>query len=96
MSPQQENRTVAVYEELRTILVNDLQVRAEDITPTSSCVDVGLDSLTMVELASVARNRLDIEVHDYELLELGTVGDIARLMDERGTATASAPSAPRR
>jgi acyl carrier protein len=74
-----------VYEVLKTILVDDLQVQADDITPASSCVDVGLDSLTMVELASVASNRLGIEIHDYELRELATVGDIARLMGERGT-----------
>jgi 4-hydroxy 2-oxovalerate aldolase len=75
-----------VYEVLKTILVSDLQVRAEDITPTSSCVDVGLDSLSMVELASVASSRLGIEIYDYELRELATVGDIARLMGERGIA----------
>jgi len=78
-----------VYEVLRTILVDDLQVSAEDITPTSSCVDVGLDSVTMVELAIVASSRLGVEIHDYELQELTTVGDIARLMGERGIATAS-------
>lgn len=82
-----------MYETLKTILVDDLQVRAEDITPTSKCVDVGLDSLTMVELASVASSRLGIEVHDYELRELATVGDIARLMAVRGTAAASEPPA---
>lgn len=78
-----------MYEVLKTILVSDLQVRAEDITPTSSCIDVGLDSLSMVELASVASSRLGIEIHDYELRELATLGDIARLMDERGIAAAS-------
>jgi acyl carrier protein len=78
-----------VYEVLKTILVDDLQVSAEDITPTSSCVDVGLDSVTMVELAIVASSRLGVEIHDYELVELTTVGDIARLMGERGIATAS-------
>jgi acyl carrier protein len=83
-----------VYEVLKTILVDDLQVRAEDITPTSSCVDVGLDSLTMVELASVASSRLGIEIYDYELQELATVGDIARLLGERGSATASEPPVP--
>jgi acyl carrier protein len=78
-----------VYEVLKTILVDELQVSAEDITPTASCVEVGLDSLSMVELASVASSRLGIKIYDYELMELATVGDIARLMSERGVATAS-------
>ena len=73
-----------MYEVLKTILVDDLQVRAEDITPTSSCVDVGLDS-NHGRVASVASSRLGIEIYDYELQELATVGDIARLMGERGS-----------
>lgn len=72
-----------MYEVLKNILVKDLHVRAEAITPASRCADVGLDSLAMIELASVAGSKLGVEVHDYELLELATVGDIARLMGER-------------
>jgi acyl carrier protein len=81
-----------VYNVLKSILVDNLQMRAEDITPTASCVEVGLDSLTVVELSSVLGSRLDIEIHDYELLELATVGDIARLMEERRFAAANGPA----
>jgi acyl carrier protein len=72
-----------VYNVLKSVLVDELQSREEDITPTASCVEVGLDSLTVAELSVVLRSRLGIEIHDYELLELATVGDIARLMEER-------------
>jgi acyl carrier protein len=72
-----------VYNVLKSVLVDDLQTREEDITPTASCIEVGLDSLTVAELSVVLRSRLGIEIHDYELLELATVGDIARLMEER-------------
>lgn len=81
-----------MYNVLKSILVNDLQMRAEDITPTANCVEVGLDSLTVVELSSVLGSRLDIEIRDYELLELATVGDIARLMEERRFAVADGPA----
>jgi acyl carrier protein len=72
-----------VYEALEGILVNDLQIRAEDLTPTASCVEVGLDSVTVMELSSLLSSRLDVEIHDYELLELATVGDLALLVEER-------------
>lgn len=78
-----------MYNVLKSILVDDLQMRAEDITPKASCIEVGLDSLTVVELSSVLGSRLDIEIRDYELLELATVGDIARLMEERRFAAAA-------
>jgi acyl carrier protein len=72
-----------VFEQLRTILIDDLQVRAEDITPTARRAEVGLDSLAVVELSSVIGQRLGIQVADYELLELATVGDIATLLKRR-------------
>jgi acyl carrier protein len=84
-----------VYTLLMSILVNDLQMRAEDVTPTATCVEVGLDSLTVIELSGVLRSRLGIEIHDYELLELGTVGAIAGLMQERCFADEGEPALPR-
>ena len=84
-----------MYTVLKSILVNDLQMRAEDVTPAASCVEVGLDSLAVVELSSVLSSRLGIEIHDYELRELGTVGDIACMMQERRFAAADEPAQPR-
>jgi acyl carrier protein len=84
-----------VYEVLKGILVDDLNLRTEDVTPTASRVEVGLDSLTAVELSSVLNSRLGIEVHDYELLELTTVGDVARLVEERHLAAAAETAEPR-
>jgi acyl carrier protein len=83
-----------VYKILEAILVDDLQMRAEDISPTASCSGVGLDSLAVVELSSVLISRLGLEIHDYELLELATLGDIACLMEERRPATAAEPAKP--
>jgi acyl carrier protein len=84
-----------MYHALKAILVDDLHVRAEDVTPTASCVEVGLDSLTVVELSGVLSSKLGITVQDYELLELATVGDVARLMEERRPAADAEPAEPR-
>jgi acyl carrier protein len=83
-----------MYETLKRILVDDLYLRVEDLTPAAGCVEVGLDSLTAAELSSVLSDRLGIEIHDYELLELATVGDVAHLMEQRRPAeTAARPTA---
>lgn len=73
----------AMYEVLKGILVDDLQMREEEVVPTAGREEVGLDSLTAVELAELLRSRLGIEVHDYELMDAATVADIARLLAER-------------
>ncbi|MFF9345195.1 MULTISPECIES: acyl carrier protein [unclassified Streptomyces] len=72
-----------MYDELKDILVADLQVREEDVAPTATREEVGLDSLAVLELATALNERLGIEVHDYELLDAGTLADVARLMAER-------------
>lgn len=84
-----------MFDVLKSILVDDLQIRAEDITPVANRAEVGLDSLAVTELSSVLISRLGIEIHDYELLELGTVGDIASLVEERCFAAADEPAKPR-
>ncbi|SCF29127.1 acyl carrier protein [Micromonospora matsumotoense] len=72
-----------MFDQLKAILVEDLQMRTEDVVATADRAEVGLDSLTVVELSALLSQRLDIQVSDYELLELATVGDIADLVAER-------------
>ncbi|MEU7588195.1 acyl carrier protein [Micromonospora sp. NPDC049230] len=72
-----------MFDQLKAILVEDLQMRTEDVVATADRVEVGLDSLAVVELSDLLSKRLDIHVSDYELLALATVGDIAELVAER-------------
>ncbi len=81
-----------MYELLKEVLVNDLQMKAADITPTVSSASVGLDSLAAVELSGVLMNRFGVVIHDYELLDL-TIGDIAREVQERVRSGPSRPGA---
>ncbi|MET8964095.1 acyl carrier protein [Streptomyces sp. NPDC004074] len=72
-----------MYEVLKGILVDDLQVREEDILPTATCEEVGLDSLAALELAEVLNARLGIRIQDYELLDTTTLAEMAHLVAER-------------
>jgi acyl carrier protein len=78
-----------VYEELRTILIQDLQLTAEALSPTASRAEVGLDSLAVVELAALLAKRFGVVMHDYELLEAETVADIATLLNARCKSAAA-------
>jgi acyl carrier protein len=72
-----------VYEVLKTIMIQDLRLNADDVRPGAGRTDAGLDSLAIVELSMVLSRRLGIDVTDDELLELDTVSDIAQLIEER-------------
>lgn len=72
-----------MYEVLKAILVEDLQLRDADVRPEVGREGAGLDSLAVVELSMILSKRLRIEISDDELMRVATVADIARLMEER-------------
>jgi acyl carrier protein len=76
-----------VYEVLRTIMVEDLQLEDADVRPEVGREGAGLDSLAVVELSMILSKRLRIEISDDELMNVSTIGDIVRLMEERSPRT---------
>lgn len=72
-----------MYELLKTIMIEDLKLDANDVSPEASREDAGLDSLAIVELSMVLSKRFGIDVSDDEMLELKTVADIAQLIEQR-------------
>ncbi len=76
-----------MYEVLRAILVEDLQLRDADVRPEAGPEGAGLDSLAIVELSMILSKRFSIEISDDELMRVSTVADIARLMEERSART---------
>ncbi|MDH6110600.1 acyl carrier protein [Kitasatospora sp. MAP12-15] len=72
-----------MFETLKEILVNKLKVTPEQVTPESTKEDIELDSLAVVELSLVLETELGITISDDELLDAETIGDMARLIEER-------------
>lgn len=72
-----------MYELLKTIMIEDLQLDADAVSPDASREDAGLDSLAMVDLSVAISRRLGINITDDQIFELKTVADIAQLMEQR-------------
>ena len=72
-----------MYELLKTIMVEDLQLDASAVSPGATREDAGLDSLAMVDLSVALSRRLGIEISDDQLLELKTVAEIAALIEQQ-------------
>jgi acyl carrier protein len=72
-----------MYELLKTIMIQDLQLDAAGVHPGASREDAGLDSLAVVELSMVLSERHGIPVTDDELFELKTLAQIVQLMQQR-------------
>jgi acyl carrier protein len=72
-----------LYDKLKSVLVNDLELKEEDVRLEATLEEAGLDSLGMVELAMVLRKEYGAELSDDELVDTATVADIADLLAQR-------------
>ena len=68
---------------VREIIVNELGVEAEKVTPQASFVeDLGADSLDTVELVMAFEEEFGMEIPDEHAEQLQTVGDAIRYIEE--------------
>jgi len=77
-----------VYEELRTLLIEDLRLNESDLRPEAEREAAGLDSLGVVELSMALSERFGVEISDEDLMEAPTLDDIARLLEQQVQLTA--------
>ena len=75
---------MAVPEKITEIIVEQLGVKPEEVTPEASFVDdLGADSLDTVELVMALEEEFGIEVPDEDAEKLTTVGDAAKYIEEK-------------
>ncbi len=68
---------------VKEIIVNELGVEAEKVTPQASFVeDLGADSLDTVELVMAFEEEFGMEIPDEDAEQLQTVGDAIRYIEE--------------
>lgn len=65
-----------VFEKVKEIIVEQLGVDEEEVTPQASFVDdLGADSLDIVELVMALEEEFDMEIPDEDAEKIATVGD---------------------
>jgi acyl carrier protein len=75
---------MAVPEKIVEIIVEQLGVKPEEVTPEASFVDdLGADSLDTVELVMALEEEFGIEVPDEDAEKLVTVGDAIKYIEEK-------------
>ena len=74
---------MAVEERVKTIIVEQLGVDADEVTPEASFVeDLGADSLDTVELVMALEEEFGHEIPDEEAEKLQSVGDVIKYIEE--------------
>lgn len=72
-----------MFEILKEILVDKLKVDPSRITPQATREEAELDSLAVVELSMLLDKEYGVVISDDELMEADTIGEMARMMNER-------------
>lgn len=72
-----------VFEKIREILCEQLDLEEDEITMASSIEDdLGADSLDMVDLVMSIEDEFEISVADEDVENIKTVGDIVHYIEE--------------
>lgn len=73
-----------VFEKVKSILVDQLDVEDEAVTMESSISDdLGADSLDVVDMVMSMEEEFDIEIPDEEIETMKTVGDIVKFIESK-------------
>lgn len=72
-----------VFEKVKSILAQQLDLNEDDITMESTVIDdLGADSLDVVDLVMSLEDEFDQEIPDEVIEEMKTVGDIVHYIEE--------------
>ncbi|MFW6306347.1 MAG: acyl carrier protein [Bacillota bacterium] len=72
-----------VYQKVVDIVVEELAVDADEVTPEASFIDdLGADSLDVVELVMAFEEEFDIEIPDEDAENIQTVQDAVDYIEE--------------
>lgn len=73
-----------MFEKIKEILVDELQIKEGDITPEAELVnDLGINSLELADLIMVFEEQFDLEISENDIRKFLTVGDIVNYLSEK-------------
>ncbi len=76
-----------MFEKLKEILVDELNISPEDISMDAELVsDLGINSLELADLLLLCEDRFDVIIGDDDVHKLVTVGDVVSFMESTANA----------
>ncbi len=73
-----------MFEKLKTLLVEELSIEEELITPDAELKsDLGINSLELAELALQCEETFDIEIKDDDIHKFVTIADVVNYLETK-------------
>jgi acyl carrier protein len=79
-----------VQTSLHSALTDKLGVTGSEIVPTASLESLGLDSLSLAELALVLQEDLGVTVEEHETAGATTIGELTQALTAKRAASSAA------
>jgi acyl carrier protein len=74
---------MALFDEVKEVIVEQLNVSPEEVKPESKFVeDLGADSLDVVEMIMALEEKFEIEIPDSEAEKIQTVQDVVDYIEK--------------
>ncbi len=71
-----------MFDKLKDILVEELQIDADEITADSELsADLGINSIELADLVMLCEEKFNLTIEDEELSKFITVGDVANYLE---------------
>ncbi|WP_416974725.1 acyl carrier protein [Streptomyces sp. 4F14] len=74
---------MTTYTALAKILVDEIKVPADLVSPDASFQELELDSLALVELSVLIERELGVEIPEDELQDVSSLSGLTRLVERR-------------
>ena len=73
-----------MLEKVKEILVETLNIEGSEVVPSARLnEDLGIDSLSSIELALELESAFDVKIEDEELVKLQTVQDVIDIIESK-------------
>ncbi len=71
-----------MFEKLKELLVEELQIDAEDITLDAELSgDLGINSIELADLVMLCEDKFGIEIEDTDINRFVTIGDVVNYLE---------------
>jgi len=72
-----------MFEQLKQILVEELQISPEEITPNAELIkDLGVNSLELADLILLCEEKFNIEVKDEDIHKFITIQNVVEFLEQ--------------
>ena len=73
-----------MFETLKNLLVEELQLNADDIKPESELAnDLGVNSIELADLIMLCEDKFGVTIEDEDLHKFVTIADVVSYLEEK-------------